>query len=71
MSSSFNKLRILIGTEPPEQLSILGIVKYILNLIFSLENHRLTTRKMDSQIIYSWPFHVHREFEDIVASLSE
>ena len=60
MSFSFNRLQILIGFEPPGQLSVLGIVEYILNLIFSVENHRVTTRKMDSQMIYSWSFHMHR-----------
>ena len=60
ISFSFNRLQILIGFEPPGQLSVLGIVEYILNLIFSVENHRVTTRKMDSQMIYSWSFHMHR-----------
>jgi hypothetical protein len=69
VSSSFDKLRILIGFEPSKQLSVLDIVEYILNFLFGLENHRLMTRKMDRRTINSWPLHVHREFEDIVAGL--
>jgi hypothetical protein len=37
VSSSFDKLRILIGFEPSKQLSVLDIVEYILNFLFGLE----------------------------------
>ena len=67
--SSSNKIRILIGLEPTQQLSVLDIVYHLLQWSSSTKDNVLLVRKMYRKTVDSRPLLMHWKLKDIVASL--